>query len=99
MIQDGALGEYTGVPARKYAEKYPAEFFEYMNFDTSGQKYTFWMNAIRYSGYFDNDDYKKPVTIRTSMQNVMKSNCQGCNIEVEKRIEKFAADCFPDSEE
>lgn len=23
LIQDGALGEYTGLPARKYAEKYP----------------------------------------------------------------------------
>lgn len=26
QIQDGALGEYTGVPARQYAEKFPKEF-------------------------------------------------------------------------
>lgn len=38
LIQDGALGEYTGVPARRYAEIYPKEFFEYMDYDKSGEK-------------------------------------------------------------
>ena len=42
IIQDGALGEHTGVPARKYAEKFPQEFFSYMDIDTSGEKYNEW---------------------------------------------------------
>jgi hypothetical protein len=46
QIQDGALSEYTGVPARQYAEKFPNEFFAYMDFDTTGAKYFEWVNAI-----------------------------------------------------
>ena len=47
--QDGALAEYTGLPARKYAEKYPEEFFEYMDFDKSGEKTLYWADADRKS--------------------------------------------------
>ena len=56
QIQDGALGEYTGVPARRYAEKFPIEFFVYMDQDTSGSRYLDWTAAISYSGFYDYDN-------------------------------------------
>jgi hypothetical protein len=98
LIQDGALGEYTGLPARKYAEKFPNEFFEYMDFDTSGEKYIDWYNSILYSGFYKGDSYKKPKFIRQNLIKTMKSNCKNCNDSINKRIEKFALDCFPDFE-
>lgn len=98
QVQDGALGEYTGVPARRYAEKFPNEFFEYMDIDPSGEKYSNWYDAILYSGFYDKDDYYKPEIIRKNLIKTMKSNCKNCNQNMNKRIEKFALDCFPDSE-
>ncbi len=98
VIQDGALAEHTGVPARKYAEKFPKEFFEYADYDPSGELYTDWCNAILYSGFYSDDDYKKPKVIRQNMIKTMKSNCKKCNDSITKRIEKFALDCFPDFE-
>jgi len=95
QIQDGALGEYTGVPARQYAEKFPKEFFEYMDYDTSGGKYNDWVDAISYSGFYDKDDYKNPAQIRKHMTQTMKDNCFNCKVELRKRIDKFATDCFP----
>lgn len=95
QIQDGALGEYTGVPARQYAEKFPTEFFEYMDYDTSGDKYLDWVNSILYSGFYLTDDYKKPKEIRNRMSNTMKRNCKNCNESITKRIDKLAMDCFP----
>lgn len=95
QIQDGALGEYTGVPARQYAEKYPKEFFEYMDIDTTKGKYNDWVGSISYSGFYDKDDYKKPQDIRKRMTQTMKANCINCSEKLKKRIDKFAADCFP----
>lgn len=95
QIQDGALGEYTGVPARQYAEKFPKEFFEYMDYDTTGDKYLGWVNSILYSGFYDKDDYKKPKDIRKRLTQTMKANCNNCSEQLKKRIDKFAADCFP----
>jgi len=97
QIQDGALGEYTGIPARKYAEKFPNEFFEYMDFDSSGEKYSDWYNSILYSGFYHEDDYNKPEIVRQNLAKTMKSNCKNCNQNMMKRIDKFALDCFPDS--
>ena len=96
QIQDGALAEYTGKPARKYAEKFPEEFFDYMDFDPSGEKYKDWYNSILYSGYYDHDDYGKPHLIRAEMVKRMSENCSDCNTLTLKRINKFANDCFPD---
>ena len=95
QIQDGALAEYTGVPARQYSEKFPKEFFEYMDYDTTDGKYADWVNAILYSGFYGNDDYKKPQDIRKRMTEAMKGNCINCSDQLKKRINKFAADCFP----
>ncbi|CAM4448042.1 hypothetical protein [Flavobacterium terrigena] len=97
-IQDGALGEFTGVPARKYTEKFPNEFFEYMDIDPSGEKYSNWYNSILYSGSYEDDDIKKSEVIRQNLIKTMKSNCKNCNQKMNKRIEKFALDCFPESE-
>lgn len=96
QIQDGALGEYTGLPARKYAEKFPKEFFEYMDYDKTGQKYIEWTSSIEYSGFDKNDDWKKPNTIREKIILKMSENCINCNEIYRNRILKFANDCFPD---
>lgn len=96
LIQDGALAEYTGVPARKYAEKFPKEFFEYMDYDKSGEKYLDWKNAILYSGFYDLDDYKNSKKIRYNLIKTMNSNCIDCDKKMIWRIDKFAKDCFQD---
>jgi len=95
QIQDGALAEYTGVPARQYAEKFPKEFFEYMDYDTTGEKYKNWTSAISYSGFYQNDNYKKPQEIRLRLTNALKRNCGNCDEQLKKRIDNFAHDCFP----
>jgi hypothetical protein len=94
IVQDGALGEHTGIPARRYAEKFPKEFFEYMNIDTSGEKYNDWAGSIEYSGFYDIDDYRKPKEIQVRMANTMKANCKNCDDKTITRIEKFAKECF-----
>jgi hypothetical protein len=94
LIQDGALGEHTGIPARKYAEKFPKEFFEYMDIDSSGNKYLDWVNSILYSGFYEEDDYKKPKKIAERMSSTMKSNCKNCDNKTITRIEKLVKDCF-----
>jgi hypothetical protein len=99
LIQDGALAEYTGVPARQYAEKFPNEFFEYMDFDKTEGKYHDWCNSILYSGFYDSDDWKKPSIIRQNMIIVMTKNCLNYDKNYKTRIEKFANDCFPNSRE
>ena len=95
QIQDGALAEYTGVPARQYAEKFPKEFFQYMDIDTTLEKYKDWVGAISYSGFYDNENYKQTATIRQSMTSLMKRHCKKCNAELQNRIDKLAKDCFP----
>lgn len=96
VIQDGALGEYTGVPARRYAEKFPNEFFEYMDANPSGEKYAFWTNSILYSGFYDSDNDENSQKMREDLTNTMISNCESCDDTIKERIKKFAKDCFPD---
>jgi len=95
QIQDGALAEHTGIPARQYAEKYPKEFFEYIDYGNNKEKYQDWVDAISYSGFYDNDDYQKPKDIRTRLSTKMKRNCVGCHELTIQRIDIFAKDCFP----
>lgn len=98
LIQDGALAEETGIPARQYAEKFPNEFFEYMDMEKSNEKYVNWYNAIQYSGFYDTDDFENPKSIREELEKTMRKNCTNCNKPTLERIKKFALDCFPDSE-
>lgn len=93
-IQDGALAEHTGIPARKYAEKFPREFFGYMDADTSGNRYDNWVSAISYSGFYREDDYRKPKEIAGRFASAMKSNCRGCHQQILARIDTLANDCF-----
>lgn len=94
IIEDGALGEYTGVPARKYAEKFPLEFFEYIDEDSSNQRYYDWVSSIDYSGYYNIDDYEKSKEIVDRMIKTMKTNCKDCDDKTNRRIEIFANECF-----
>lgn len=94
LVQDGALGEHTGIPARRYAEKFPNEFFEYMNIDSTGNKYLDWVNAISYSGYYEHDSFDKKNEVRQRMISTMKKNCKDCSSEILRRMEAFAKDCF-----
>ena len=94
LVQDGALGEHTGIPARRYAEKFPNEFFEYMDIDSTGSKYLDWVNAISYSGYYEHDSFEKKNEVRQRMISTMKKNCKDCSSEMLRRIETFAKDCF-----
>jgi hypothetical protein len=95
QIQDGALSEYTGVPARQYAERYPKEFFEYMDIDTTMEKYKDWVGAIAYSGFYDFDENTKPEEMRKRLLQTMNGNCSNCGELLYMRIRKFAMDCFP----
>jgi len=94
VIQDGALVEHTGVPARKYAEKFPKEFFDYMDSDTTGERLNDWISTISYSGFYESDDYEKGKEIQQKMAKKMKSNCRNCDDKTMKRIDKFTKDCF-----
>ncbi|MBP6731604.1 MAG: hypothetical protein KA149_06065 [Chitinophagales bacterium] len=96
QIQDGALGEYTGIPARRYAEVFPIEFFTYMDSDKTGNRYKAWVDAISYSGYYqvENTNQKNKNTLRQNMI----ANCINCNRSTIKNIEKFVGDCFNYSE-
>lgn len=95
QIQDGALAEYTGIPARQYAEKFPDEFFVYMDIDTTGKKYKNWTGTISYSGLNDGEFNKTSQIIRERMSTVMKRNCLNCDTKIRNRIDKLTEDCFP----
>ncbi|MBE8720831.1 hypothetical protein [Sphingobacterium pedocola] len=96
VIQDGALGEYTGQPARKYAERFPKEFFEYMDIDVTGEKYHMWVAAIGYSGFYRGDDFENPGEVAKDLINTMNGSCRNCSTELLNRIKKIGHDCFMD---
>ena len=90
QISDGALGEYPGEPALKYATKFPKEFFAYMDKDTTGQRYNEWTGIIAYSGLYDYT--QKATLIQKQISKNMISNCRHCNSDIKERIMKFAKD-------
>jgi hypothetical protein len=90
QISDGALAEYPGEPALKYATKFPKEFFVYMDKEKSDQRYKQWTEIIAYSGL---DNYEeKPDKIQKQITTKMFDNCQSCNNSIRQRIDKFAKD-------
>ncbi|MFN8254568.1 MAG: hypothetical protein U0W24_02690 [Bacteroidales bacterium] len=94
-ISDGALGELIGVPARQYAEKFPEEFFEYMDSDTTGQKYKRWTNAISYSGFYDTDKIANDIDDRNiRIVSKMMKNLKIKDANLILRIKKFSVDCL-----
>lgn len=90
QISDGALGEYPGEPALKYAIKFPQEFFAYMDKDTSGQRYNEWIGIIAYSGL--NDYTQKATVVQKQITSKMISNCKRCNSDIKERIITFTKD-------
>lgn len=89
-IADGALGEYLGEPALKYAIKYPQEFFEYMDKDKTRQRYRQWVEIIAYSGL---PDYT--VSAADNKRYLIKklsADCRHCSITYQKKIKRFAGD-------
>jgi hypothetical protein len=89
-ISDGALSEYPGVPALAYATKFPKEFFDYMDKDTSGHRYRQWTEIIAYSGLENYD--KKETEIESEIINKMHNNCYFCSGDTKSRIITFAKD-------
>ncbi len=94
IVSDGALAEYPGIPARKYAEKFPEELFAFLDADTTQTRYNNWTDIISYSGFYENDDYKNPVAIRKNMEKTMIKNS---SVQLKNRIVTFTKDCFPDT--
>jgi hypothetical protein len=90
-IQDGALAEHTGGPARCYAEKYPQEFFAFLDEDSTS--YGDWVAAINYSGA-GSTEQDDPAEIAENMMAEMKKHCNSCPEPLLARIRKFAGDCF-----
>jgi hypothetical protein len=89
-ISDGALGEYPGKPALAYATKFPKEFFDYMDKDTSGQRYKQWTEIIAYSGLANYD--RKESEIESDIISKMHNNCYFCSGDTKSRIVTFARD-------
>lgn len=94
QIQDGALCEYTGVPARRYAEQYPEECLDYLAADSSGVRYQRWTSAIAYSGAYPDEIKASLWSKRRDFLRTMQQNCISCNEEMKRRLNDFAADCF-----
>lgn len=93
-IADGALGEYTGQPARRYVEKFPREFVEYIKKLKTGVEETAWAYAITYSGCYDYEGYDDyPLLIRI-MTAAIRKNCRGCDKATIARLERFVDRCY-----
>ncbi|MBP6024924.1 hypothetical protein [Ferruginibacter sp.] len=91
---DGALMEYVGIPARKYIEKYPTEFFKYISSKQFFENKNNWVTAINYSGYYDYEstDNKKEA-LRNFVTATTKS-CFKCTVQQKTEIKSFAKECF-----
>lgn len=93
LVSDGALGEYVGVPARKYAEKFPDEFFEYLDREKDNKKYEMWTEAIQYSGFFDYPEFDDTKKLVNEHYRRMSMNLKDKSERNLKRVRKFANDC------
>ena len=89
-IADGALGEYTGQPARKYAEQYPKEFLQYMQQRNDSNTYWMWVDMISFSGLFNYSD--QPEAAFEGIQERMLNNCKDCEEPEKNQIRQFALD-------
>ena len=87
-VADGALGEYPGEPARRYAEKYPQEFFEFVDAVENKHSYYNWVEIIAYSGLYE-FKYEKDRAYKAIVAR-MTANCKECDEEILSRIDVFA---------
>ncbi len=90
-ISDGCLAENVGLPARRYAEAYPKEFFMAMDRPGDSDMYAIFVEAIRYSG--GNASEHSSDETRAHMEGRMLSQCAGCSATMRKRIHQFSIDC------
>ena len=87
-ISDGALAEYPGKPALKYALAFPKEFLNYINKDISGRRFARWTSIIAYSGL---EDYNRnKFEVEKEIVSKMISKCPSCEEEEKEQIKKFA---------
>jgi hypothetical protein len=93
LISDGALGELTGVPARQYAEKFPDEFFHWLDKEAGKGAWQVWTEAIAYSGFYDFKEYDDYPGNRKKLERTMLQQSRNKTAAQQKRIRKFAADC------
>lgn len=93
FVSDGALAELVGVPARKYAEKFPDEFFEYLDKEKDKTKYETWAEEIQYSGFFDYPEFDDSNKLIEEHYNRMSRNLKIKSEFNLKRVRKFAKDC------
>jgi hypothetical protein len=93
IVSDGALGELVGIPAREYAEKFPDEFFNYLDIDTTFEKYKMWTAAISYSGL---EEYGAKNSSSLNKKHIEERMIKSLKVKSEKnitRIKQFALDC------
>ncbi len=87
-IADGALGEYPGEPARKYAENYPKEFIDYMNGQTDSSVYFTWVELISFGG-LDEFNYDQERSYAEIVKRMLDA-CPSCADKDIEWIEQFA---------
>jgi hypothetical protein len=93
VVSDGALGELVGTPSREYAEKFPEEFFSYMDIDSTKEKYKMWVDAIAYSGLEEYDNKNSSSQNKKYIEERMIKNLKVKSEIYIKRIKQFAFDC------
>lgn len=92
-ISDGALSEYIGVPARKFIEKYPTDFFELMGDNRHPSTYKKWVSGIRYSGFYDLDkEYEMLDKFITRFEKKIVANCSNCPKKIKHSIQQLIND-------
>jgi hypothetical protein len=91
---DGALMEYVGVPARRYIEKYPKEYFTYMSTKQFRKSKNNWITAINYSGYYENESSENKTRIKKQFISTILKNCFNCTASLKKEVNLFANECF-----
>jgi hypothetical protein len=89
---DGALMEYVGVPARKFIEKYPNEYFNYVK--TKRIIKNNWITSINYSGYYENETSENKIKIKKQFASNTLKNCINCNTTLKNEINILAEECY-----
>jgi hypothetical protein len=91
-VEDGALGEVVGEPARRYATQYPKEFLSYVAKDSTERLYDDWVDAIAYSGLSYDTSRSAEAKAIEAVRTTMRHNCRACDSAQLARIDQFAND-------